>query len=75
MPQIMYSFLDEYDLSGKTIVPFVTSGASGFSNSLNEIREMEADADVIDGLSISRSVVQDSKQDIIQWLSDNGLIE
>ena len=31
MPMILYSFLDDYDLSGKTIVPFVTSGGSGFS--------------------------------------------
>lgn len=76
MPQIMYSFLDQYDLSGKTIVPFVTSGGSGFSNAISEIEEMEPDADVItDGLSISRNVVQDSRQDIIKWLTDKGFIQ
>ena len=76
MPQIMYSFLDQYDLSGKTIVPFVTSGGSGFSNSISEIAEMEPEAEVItDGLSISRNVVQDSEQDIIQWLTDKGFIQ
>lgn len=76
MPQIMYSFLDQYDLSGKTIVPFVTSGGSGFSNAISEIEEMEPDADVItDGLSISRNVVQDSEQDIIEWLTDKGFIQ
>ena len=37
MPMAVYSFLDEYDLSGKTIVPFVTSGGSGFSGSVSEI--------------------------------------
>lgn len=76
MPQIMYSFLEQYDLSGKTIVPFVTSGGSGFSNAISEIEEMEPDADVItDGLSISRNVVQDSEQDIIKWLTDKGFIQ
>lgn len=76
MPQIMYSFLDQYDLSGKTIVPFVTSGGSGFSNAISAIKQMEPDADVItNGLSISRSVVQDSEQDIIKWLTDKGFIE
>lgn len=76
MPQIMYSFLDQYDLSGKMIVPFVTSGGSGFSDSISEITEMEPEAEVIqDGLSISRNVVQDSEADIIQWLTDQGFIQ
>lgn len=76
MPQIMYSFLDQYDLSGKTIVPFVTSGGSGFSDSISAITEMEPDAEVIqDGLSITRNVVQDSEEDIVQWLTDNGFIQ
>ncbi len=76
MPQIMYSFLDQYDLSGKTIVPFVTSGASGFSDAISTIEQMEPDADVItDGLSISRDEVQDSEEEIIQWLTDKGFIQ
>lgn len=76
MPQIMYSFLDQYDLSGKTIAPFVTSGASGFSDAISTIEQMEPDAEVItDGLSISRNVVQDSEQDITQWLTDKGFIQ
>lgn len=32
MPMIIYSLLDDYDFAGKTIVPFVSSGGSGFSN-------------------------------------------
>lgn len=75
MPMIMYSFLDQYDLSGKTIVPFVTSGGSGFSDAISTIVEMEPDATVItDGLSISRNVVQDAEQDIIDWLNENSLV-
>lgn len=73
MPRIIYSFLDQYDLSGKTIVPFVTSGGSGFSNTINTIADLEPDAEVItDGLSISRNVVQDAEEDIIQWVKDLG---
>lgn len=74
MPRIIYSFLDQYDLSGKTIVPFVTSGGSGFSNTISTIAELEPDAEVVtDGLSISRNVVQDAEADIIQWVSGLGL--
>lgn len=76
MPMIMYSFLDQYDLSGKTIAPFVTSGGSGFSDAISTITEMEPEANVVeDGLSISRNVVQDAESDIIQWLTDNGFVQ
>ena len=76
MPMIMYSFLDQYDLAGKTVVPFVTSGGSSFSDAISTIKDMEPDADVvIDGLSISRNVVQDSESDIIEWLTEKGFIQ
>lgn len=76
MPRIIYSFLDQYDLSGKTIVPFVTSGGSGFSNTISTIADLEPDANVItDGLSISRNVVQDAEADIIEWVEGLGLSE
>ena len=76
MPMIMYSFLDQYDLAGKTVVPFVTSGGSGFSDAISTIKNMEPDADVVtDGLSISRNVVQDSESDIIKWLTEKGFIQ
>lgn len=73
MPRIIYSFLEQYDLSGKTIVPFVTSGGSGFSNTVQTIAEQEPDAVVVtDGLSISRTAVQDAEQEIIQWVNELG---
>ncbi len=73
MPRIIYSFLEQYDLSGKTIIPFVTSGGSGFSNTIQTITEQEPDATVVtDGLSISRTEVQDAKQEIIQWVNELG---
>ena len=76
MPMIMYSFLDQYDLTGKTVVPFVTSGGSGFSDAISTIKDMEPEADVVtDGLSISRNVVQDSESDIIEWLTEKGFIQ
>ena len=76
MPMIMYSFLDQYDLAGKTLVPFVTSGGSRFSDAISTIKDMEPDADVVtDGLSISRNVVQDSESDIIEWLTKKGFIQ
>ena len=38
MPQPLYTFLEEYDFSGKTIIPFNSHGGSGFSNTIEEIK-------------------------------------
>lgn len=69
MPMILYTFLEQYDLSGKTIVPFNTHGGSGFSGTIGTIRELEPDAQVLDGLSISRNDIQDAQQEIVDWVS------
>ena len=68
---ILYSFLEQYDLSGKTVIPFNTHGGSGFSNTIGTIRSMEPGADVLDGLSISRNHIQDAEEEIVEWV--NGL--
>lgn len=68
---ILYTFLEQYDLSGKTIIPFNTHGGSGFSGTIGTIRELEPGATVLDGLSISRNDIQDARQEITDWV--NGL--
>lgn len=71
MPMILYSFLDETDLAGKTIIPFNTHGGSGFSDTINSIKEAEPDAKVIeDGYSVNRDDAADSKEAVIEWLND-----
>ena len=74
MPMAIYSFLDEYDLSGKAIVPFVTSGGSGFSGSVEEIEDAEPDAEVLEGLSLSDSEATDAQSDIEEWLGELGYL-
>ena len=68
MPQPLYTFLEEYDFSGKTIIPFNSHGGSGFSNTIEEIKKLQHNATVKDdGLSISRNDVADSEQEITDW--------
>ena len=69
MPRIINTFLDIYDSYGKTILPFCTSGSSGISQSVSDIRAAEPDADVRDGLRASG--VNDSG--IESWITDNGI--
>lgn len=75
MPMIIYTFFDEYDLSGKTIAPFNTSGGSGFSDSLDTIAEMEPDAQITEGLSLGSSEAEDCADAVSGWLSSIGLAE
>ena len=68
MQQPLYTFLEEYDFSGKTIIPFNSHGGSGFSNTIEEIKKLQPNATVKDdGLSISRNDVADSEQEITDW--------
>lgn len=73
MPMILYSFFDEYDFSGKTIIPFNTHGGSGFSGTISTIKELEPNAEVLDGKSISHNDIQDAEQEIVDWVNSLDL--
>ncbi len=75
MPMILYTFFDSYDLSGKTIAPFCTSGGSGLSDTMNSIRELEPDAEVLDGLHIGSSSASEPDSAVTDWLGSLGLGE
>ena len=68
LPMPLYTFFDEYDFSGKTIIPFVTHGGSGFSGTVRTIQSLEPDAAVIEaGLSVSRNSVASAQADVKAW--------
>lgn len=73
MPMAMYSFLEEYDLGGKTIAPFVTSGGSGFSGSIETIRSLEPGATVLEELSIGASSAAGAQEQVNTWLAELGV--
>lgn len=54
--------------NGKTIIPFVTHGGSGFSDTIETIKKLEPKADVVEsGLSISRDDVADAQDEVKTW--------
>lgn len=74
LPMPLYTFLEEYDFSGKTIIPFTTHGGSGFSRTIQTISELQPNATVIsDGLSISRNSVPDAESEVVDWVNGLGL--
>lgn len=69
LPMPLYTFLEEYDFSGKTIIPFTTHGGSGFSRTIQTISELQTGATVLsDGFSISRNSVANAENDVVQWV-------
>ena len=67
-PKIISTFLESYDLSGKTIVPFCTSGSSGVGSSATNLHALASSAVWLDGNRFSGSA---SRSDVETWV--NGL--
>jgi flavodoxin len=73
LPMAIYSFLEEYNLAGKTIIPFTVHGGSRLSGTVEKIIQLEPMAKVItDGLAISRNSVSKSEREITAWLRKLG---
>lgn len=64
----LYSFLEEYDFGGKTIIPFITHGGSRASRTIETIWELEPEAKIFDdALVISRNDVANSENTVTAW--------
>jgi flavodoxin len=74
MPMAVFTFLEEYDFSGKTIVPFCTHEGSGMGRSESDIKKLCPGAKVGKGLPIRGGGVQKAENDISAWLRESGLI-
>ena len=73
MPMALYSFFDEYDFSGKTIIPFNVHNGSRFSRTIETIKELEPNATVIeDGFTVSEHNVDDAAEDVAAWIEEIG---
>ena len=69
-PGVVHSFLKTYDLAGKTIVPFCTSGGSGFGASGSKLAKAFGKATWQEGGQLSPSA---SKDTLTKWAKDHGL--
>ena len=65
-PMIVLTFLENYDLSGKTVIPFATSGGSPLSDSLASVRASAA------GATIGEGILADGPGDVAPWIAGLG---
>ena len=70
MPMCVFTFLEKYDLTGKTIRPFCTNEGNGMGQSEEDIRKICPGAYVGSGLSIKGSTAADAGPDIKEWLQE-----
>ncbi len=76
LPMAVYTFLESYDFSGKTVIPFCTHGGSGLAGTEGSIEDACPGATVLDGLAIRGSTAQneqeEAKADVLEWLDGLG---
>ena len=79
MPMPVYTFLESYDFSGKTVIPFCTHAGSGLSGTVQTLKNKLTDATVLDGLAIAGTTAQNSqdeaRQSVLDWLEKLGVKE
>lgn len=75
LPQPLYTFFDDYNFKGKTIIPFCIHGGSGFSSTIETIAQLEPDATMIKGYTVSRNRIADAKDDVIKWLKSINMVK
>ncbi len=73
IPMPVTSFLEEYDFTGKTIVPFCSHGGGRLGQSLTTITKIVPDATIGEGLSVHYSGGSGLSDDITEWLNKNGI--
>ena len=59
LPPPMKSFLTQYDLSGKTVVPFNTNAGYGIGSSFDTVKELCKNSNVLEGISIRGGIERD----------------
>lgn len=69
-PRIVSTFVESYDFSGKTVIPFCTSGGSGIGSSGSNLEQLTSGAEWLAGKKLGGS---DSKDVIMEWVNGLGL--
>ena len=74
MPMAVFTFLDAFDFSGKTILPLCTNEGSGMGSSESDLKKLCPGADIKKGFPLNGSSVNRADAQIEGWLKSNGLM-
>lgn len=77
IPNIVYTFMENHDFAGKTVIPFNTHEGSGQSHSQRDIENALPDATVLQGLAVRGATAQNdadaTAKAVSDWLSGLGM--
>lgn len=72
MPMPVYTFIESYDFSGKTVIPFCTHAGSGLSGTVQTLRDMLENSEVLDGFEIAGTTAQNEQEEakdlVLTWI-------
>lgn len=69
----VFTFLEEYDFSGKTILPFSSNGGTRFGDSISDLSKTAQGAYVGQGFEYEYSGGRDLSDNLNEWLTSNGI--
>jgi flavodoxin len=72
MPMALFTFLEKYDMRGKTVIPFCTHGSGRWGRSVSDLKKLCPGATLLEGFAVSGNMVRRSKDDVVQWLQKIG---
>lgn len=75
MPMPVFTFLEQYNLSGKTIIPFCTHEGSGLGRSVDDIKKTCPQSTILEGLAVRGSNVSKANKDVLDWLKKIGMLK
>ncbi len=75
LPQAVFTFLEEYDFSGKTVLPLCTHEGSGVGNSIKDITSLCPNSVLSKELAVKGSSTAQSQEQVKEWLADLGFTE
>lgn len=75
MPMCVFSFLENYNFKGKTILPFCTHEGSGLGHSIEDIRRVCPEAEIKEGFAVKGSAAVSSDKQVKEWLKQNKTIK
>jgi flavodoxin len=73
MPMPVFTFVEGYDFSRKTIAPFCTHEGSGFGHSITDIKKSCPHSTVLDGIAVRGGNVINARNEVAQWLGELGM--
>ncbi|WP_157159611.1 flavodoxin [Brachyspira pilosicoli] len=72
-PMAVFTFVESYDLEGKTIIPFCTHGTGGLSRTIRDLKKLlPENCEVLEAIGVYRPEVKNSKSRVLDWLRKLG---